>query len=85
MHITQPLIVMWFLRRWKRILVVLAAYDVLLVIAIILLEWHYFVDILAAVPVAGIAIAITDWSAFRDLWRTTKTKSIRPQQSTLCP
>ena len=76
MHITQPLIVMWFLRRWKRIVVVLAAYDILLVVAVILLEWHYFVDILAAVPMAGIAIAITDGSALRDHWMRTKRKAV---------
>jgi hypothetical protein len=75
MHITQPLIVMWFLRRWKRIVAVLAAYDVLLVIAIVLLEWHYFVDILAAVPVAGIAIAITDFSGLLNWWRRNEIEN----------
>jgi PAP2 superfamily len=76
MHITQPLIVMWFLRRWKRIVAVLVAYDVLLVIAIVLLEWHYFVDILAAVPVAGIAIAITDFSGLRNWWRRNEIENV---------
>jgi hypothetical protein len=56
MHIAQPLLVMWFLRRWKLIVAVLAAYDALLVVAIILLEWHYVVDIAAGVLVAGLAI-----------------------------
>jgi hypothetical protein len=83
MHITQPLIVMWFLRRWKRIVVVLAAYDVLLVIAIVLLEWHYFVDILAAVPVAGIAIAITDFSGLRNGWRRNELKNAQTWQGTI--
>ena len=35
MHIALPLIVMWFLRRWKRIVIVLCAYDSLLIVAII--------------------------------------------------
>ena len=62
MHIAQPLIVMWFLRRWKRMLIVLCAYDGLLIVSILLLEWHYVVDIIGGVLVAGIAIAITNSS-----------------------
>ena len=58
MHIAQPLVVMWFLRRWKCILAVLAAYDTLLVVAIVLLEWHYLVDVIAGVLVAAAAILL---------------------------
>jgi membrane-associated phospholipid phosphatase len=39
--------------------VVLAVYDVLLVAAILMLEMHYVIDILAGLPVAAVAIAIT--------------------------
>jgi PAP2 superfamily len=66
MHIVQPLIVMWFLRFWKRLTIVLAAYNLALVTAIVLLEWHYIVDILAGVVVAGCAIAAIDGRA---LWQ----------------
>ena len=59
MHIVQPLIVMWFLRRWKRIVIALAVYDVVLVIAILLLEMHYVVDFLVGLLVAALAITIT--------------------------
>jgi len=59
MHITQPLIVMWFLRRWRRMLLVLGAYDLLLLAAILLLEWHYVADIIGGVLVAALAILIT--------------------------
>jgi L-lactate permease len=68
MHIAQPLIVMWFMRRWKRILIVLCAYDCLLILSILLLEWHYLVDIIGGILVAGIAIAITDPPAWRKPW-----------------
>jgi hypothetical protein len=68
MHVAQPLIAMWFLRRWKRIVIVLCAYDAMLVVAILLLEWHYLVDIIAGVMVAGISVAITDFSALRRPW-----------------
>ena len=60
MHIVQPLIVIWFLRRWKRMVFALAAYDVLLVSAILLLEMHYVVDFIAGLLVAVLAIMITD-------------------------
>jgi hypothetical protein len=59
MHIAQPLVVIWFLRRWRRMVIALAAYDCILVAAVLLLEWHYVVDILAGIVVAGLAIAIT--------------------------
>lgn len=60
MHIAQPLIAMWFLRRWKAISVLLAAYNLVLVVAIILLEWHYVVDLIGGALVAGCAIALVD-------------------------
>jgi hypothetical protein len=58
MHIAQPLIVMWFLRRWKRITYALILYDVVLVPAILLLEWHYLVDVIGGILVAGAAIGL---------------------------
>lgn len=68
MHIAQPLIVMWFLRRWKRMLIVLCAYDLLLIVSILFLEWHYVVDILGGVLLAGLAIAVTGSSTLRNRW-----------------
>jgi membrane-associated phospholipid phosphatase len=59
MHVAQPMIVLWFLRRWRRIALSLAIYDVGLIAAILLLEQHYVVDILAGFLVAGVAIVIT--------------------------
>ena len=58
MHVVQPLVVMWFLRRWKRITYVLIVYDILLVPAILLLEWHYLADLIGGVFVAAAAIGI---------------------------
>jgi hypothetical protein len=59
MHIVQSLVVLWFLRRWKPMVIALVAFDLLLVPAILLLEQHYLVDLVAALPVAALAIAIT--------------------------
>jgi hypothetical protein len=58
MHIAQPVVVLWFLRKWKRMVFVLCIYDILLVAAILLLRWHYFVDILGGVAVAIAALLI---------------------------
>jgi hypothetical protein len=66
MHIAQPLIVMWFLRRWRRMLFALCLYDAILIGSILLLEWHYLVDIIAGLLVAMIAIAITDGLGLRN-------------------
>jgi hypothetical protein len=60
MHIAQPLVVMWFLRPWKRMVAALAVYDLLLLVAIVLLEWHYLVDILGGALVAGFAILVVN-------------------------
>jgi len=60
MHVAQPLVVLWFVRRWRRMAIALAAYDLILVAAVVLLEWHYVADIIAGIFVAALAIAITD-------------------------
>jgi len=62
MHLVQPIVVLWFLRPWRKLVVALAAYDVVLIIAILMIEMHYAVDMVAALPVAAIAIVITDVS-----------------------
>jgi hypothetical protein len=65
MHIAQPLVAIWFLRHSKRMVFLLAAYDILLVPAIVLLEWHYVADVLGGVLVAGLAIVVTNLECFR--------------------
>lgn len=65
MHIAQPLIVMWFLRPWKRVVAVLTAVNLMLVAAILLLEWHYLVDILGGVAVAAVALLMVNWPALK--------------------
>jgi hypothetical protein len=77
MHVAQPLIVMWFLRRWRRMVIALAAYDVLLIAAIILLEWHYVVDIIAGILVAALAIAIIDWPFRRENLQSSPPADVR--------
>jgi hypothetical protein len=50
MHIAQPIIAAWSLRRWPRASALAFAYCALLVPCILILEWHYFVDILSGMP-----------------------------------
>ena len=59
MHLGQTLIALWFLRARKRMLIAMIVFDVLLVPAILVLEQHYLVDLIAAVPTAALAIAIS--------------------------
>jgi hypothetical protein len=61
LHITQPLLVLWFLRRSKRIVALLAAYDLALIPAILLLQQHYVVDLIGGACVALLAVAMVDW------------------------
>ncbi len=58
LHMAQPLIVAWYLRRWRRVLGILSVYCGLLVPSILILRWHYLVDILGGILVAIVAVAI---------------------------
>lgn len=60
LHIALPIIVLWFMRRWKRIVYFLVAFDIVLIPAILLLEWHYIVDLIGGAAVAAMAIWIND-------------------------
>lgn len=69
MHIALPLIALWFLRRWKRIAILLIAYDLVLIPAILLLEWHYVTDLIGGTVVAVISIALNE------CWTNKRRKS----------
>lgn len=58
LHVALPLIVLWSLRKWRNMAFTLIALDLFLIPSIVILEWHYLVDLLAGVLVAVIAIAI---------------------------
>jgi PAP2 superfamily len=60
LHIALPVIVLWFLRHWKRITFVLLFYDVFLLLSIVLLEWHYVVDLIGGMLIAALAIYLVD-------------------------
>jgi len=58
MHLAQPIVVLWYLRRWKRMVAALMAFDLLLIPAILILEQHYAIDLLGGVAVAILALCM---------------------------
>jgi len=58
MHIASPLIAIWYLRHWKRLVFILLGLDALLCAAIVLLEYHYVADLVGGFVVASLAILI---------------------------
>lgn len=57
MHIGLPVIAMWFMRRWRPVFWFLAAYNCIVAFAIVILEWHYALDIPGGIAVAALALA----------------------------
>ena len=58
LHVAQPLIAAWFLRRWRAVSLIVLGYSGLLVLAIVILQWHYIVDILGGFAVASLAVSL---------------------------
>lgn len=58
LHIAQPIIVLWFLRKWQYIVLMLGIFDLLLVPSILLLQQHYAVDLVGGVALALLAISM---------------------------
>ncbi len=58
MHLAQPIIVLWFLRKLKRVFFILLVYDFVMVWAILFLQWHYVVDLFGGGFVAVVALFI---------------------------
>lgn len=60
LHVVQPLIVLWFLRGWRRIFRWVVAFDVALLPSIVLLRQHYLVDVIAGFALAAGVVALMD-------------------------
>jgi len=69
MHVVKPTLALWYLRAHKKIGWLLAAYLLVLPVAIVLLEMHYFVDIPVGFAIAAIVIVISDSAALRSVQR----------------
>lgn len=68
LHVALPLIVAWFLRYRRRASRLVLAYTAVMAPAVLLLEWHYLVDMLAAPLVSALAIALVDVAPVQS-WR----------------
>src|SRR4029077_12905106 len=69
MHIVQPIIVLWFLRKWGAMFWILATWDVAILASVVVLEQHYVVDILAAIPASFFSVAAVDWTQLKQWLR----------------
>lgn len=58
LHIGLPVIAMWFLRRWRTVFWLLAGYNAVLACSLVVLEWHYVLDIPGGIAVAALALAM---------------------------
>ena len=58
MHVAIPAIVAVFLRRWRRVFYTLLAVDVLILATVILLEWHYVLDVVGGVALAALVTVL---------------------------
>jgi len=61
LHVALPVIAMWFMRRWRMVFWLLAAYNCIVVFAIVILEWHYAIDLVGGAAVGVLALAIVGW------------------------
>lgn len=76
MHIALAIICIWFLRPWKRIFRIVLAWNTLVLTpAIILLEWHYIIDMFGGVAVAFLAIWISGRVSRRIGWSEPEPES----------
>jgi hypothetical protein len=58
MHIAIPTIVAIFLKRWKRVFYTLVVVDGLILATVVLLEWHYVLDVIGGLAVAAVVTVL---------------------------
>ena len=63
LHLPLPGIAMWFMRRWRKVFWLLAVYNCILVCAIVILGWHYIIDLVGGVGLGVLALGITGWGS----------------------
>jgi len=58
-HVSNALLVLWFLRRWRSGRIAGTVFAILTAVAVMSTGEHYFVDVLAAVPYAGLVLYLS--------------------------
>lgn len=61
LHIAQEVVMLWYARRSRIALVLSVIFTGLTCLAVVLLGWHYPIDVVGGIVVAAIAIAISRW------------------------
>lgn len=74
MHVAMPVIALWFCRKWRLLFGTLFLFDVFLVLGIVLLQWHYLMDIVGGVAVALLGI----WLATRTIGAKAVVPALDP-------
>lgn len=65
LHVGMVILAWWFLREWKLPGIVASLYLALVIPSVLLVEWHYLVDVFGGVAVAAASIAITNLASGR--------------------
>ena len=58
LHVGLPVITMWMMRGWRPVFWLLAVYNLIVILAIVTLEWHYATDLFGGAAVGMLALAI---------------------------
>ena len=59
LHVALASIAFWYVRHRQRIAIALVAFEILLIMSIVSLEWHYLVDLIGGFALATVAIKLT--------------------------
>lgn len=59
LHVALASIAFWYVRHRRRIAVALVVFQILLIVSIVSLEWHYLIDLLGGFALATAAIKLT--------------------------
>lgn len=83
MHIVQPLLAGWYMRRWKRVSAIVFLYCALLIPSILILDWHYVVDLVGGILVAILAAWLAPISLGR-LVRPSRAPALEAASAPSC-
>lgn len=61
LHIAHEIVMLWYSRRSRLALLLSSAFTAITCLAVVVLGWHYPIDLVGGIVVAGIAIGIARW------------------------
>ena len=72
----KVVIMLWFLMSMKSVVRFLAAYDRVMVLAFVFLQWHYRVDLFGGLAVAAVVLLIHIWHRRDSAQNRSKLRSV---------